>query len=251
MADLFLRCVSRKPAERPTAAEILDHLSMHSTPSRSTGSTLCKRLPSASHNSSEEVRTCACFPGDESHCCGASGQQLPQSRKPNVGNAAMCAVLCISETHFFLQVTASGSGQEVSVSERTEQASREDCACCYITVYFWFFYRFCEAFDLQVHVRAGSILIAAFDLEKSSKEARAAEEMVQELVMKGHCSLETATGSFILYITFRQADIRINELADYLARNGAELSFIADPAGQAGFFSSETKGMLMDFSQAR
>ena len=84
------------------------------------------------------------------------------------------------------------------------------------------------------------MLIATFD---SSRDADAVVRKVEELVMKGACSLEVATGSFILYITFKQDGINITDLVDDLARDGSFLSFIRDPTGQEGFFTSENEGM--------
>ena len=93
-------------------------------------------------------------------------------------------------------------------------------------------------------MRTGSTLIATFE---SSEDAQSVVGKVEELVMQGLCLLEVATGSYILYITFRQDDINISELADALACNGAELSFIRDPTGQAGYYTSENEGMHLRF----
>ena len=84
------------------------------------------------------------------------------------------------------------------------------------------------------------MLIATFE---SSGDALAVMRKVEELVTKNLCSLEVATGSFVLYITFKQDGINITDLVDDLARDGAFLSFIRDPTGQEGFFTSENEGM--------
>ena len=55
--DLYLRCLSSKPQERPTATDIVDCLSMHPGPSRSTSPTFFMRPSPVT----EDVRTNVCL----------------------------------------------------------------------------------------------------------------------------------------------------------------------------------------------
>ena len=90
-------------------------------------------------------------------------------------------------------------------------------------------------------VRAGSQLIAVFE---DSSNVTAVREMVSKLVLatlgtESAVHLEVSLGCVVVYITFKQEGLSIDELADGLKKQRADLTLVIDTNNHTGFLASE------------
>ena len=100
------------------------------------------------------------------------------------------------------------------------------------------------AFGAQVHVKAGSRLVADFDSETDALEVL---EWVRKLAAEAFGSesavrLEAATGSVHIYITFVDDKSNISKFTVDLRRSGARITFIEDTNGQSGYMTPVAEG---------
>ena len=97
-----------------------------------------------------------------------------------------------------------------------------------------------------MRLKAGAQLIARFD---SDEDPLAVLALVRKIVMGTLGSevavrLEVARGSTAVYIAFLEDDLSISGIVGGLKRQGAQLNFIADPDGQAGFMTLLAEGSV-------
>ena len=95
-------------------------------------------------------------------------------------------------------------------------------------------------------MRAGSQLIAVMD---SKEDACTVLATVHKLVVgvlgrESAVRLEAARGSIAVYITFLEDDLSISGIVGGLKRQGAQLTFITDPDGQAGYMTLVAEGKV-------
>ena len=96
---------------------------------------------------------------------------------------------------------------------------------------------------VQVHVKAGSQLIALCDSHDKAEDVLAS---VRENVIGRELAvhLEAATTSTTIYFTFIENDLRFSDIIEGLMRKGVRLSYIDDPDGQCGFMTPIATGLV-------
>ena len=72
-------------------------------------------------------------------------------------------------------------------------------------------------------------------------------EIVFGTLGSGSTQLEAAKGSIVIYITFMDDNVNISGIVVGLMRKGAQLSYIHDPDGQAGFMTPVFEGPRLQF----
>ena len=98
-------------------------------------------------------------------------------------------------------------------------------------------------FTFQVRVKTGSQLIAVFNGGEDAVSTLASvRELVEGTLGSSSAQLEVAKGSIVIYITFMEDDVNISGVVVGLLRKGAQLSYINDPDGQAGFMTTVYEG---------
>ncbi|KAK9827281.1 hypothetical protein WJX81_007914 [Elliptochloris bilobata] len=100
-----------------------------------------------------------------------------------------------------------------------------------------------DALD-TVRVEAGSQLIAHFDGDEEplAKLATTRDLVVDVLGSEHAVRLEVARGSAVVYITFLKKDVAVGDIVVGLMLKGAQLTYISDPEGQAGFMTPVGEG---------
>ena len=92
-------------------------------------------------------------------------------------------------------------------------------------------------------MKSGSQLIAVFGGGKDAVSTLASvREIVCGTLGSGSTQVEIAKGSIVIYITFMEDDVNISGVVVGLLRKGAQLSYINDPDGQAGFMTPVFEG---------